>query len=137
MSLYNDLKILLIEDDNIEVLKLKKAISREFTKYTLSLVKNVKEALLMIAKEFPDMILYDLDMSPTNGIDFLNIIKADENLNHIPVVFLTSSKNDKDIYNCYKLGIAGYIIKPSKYKDYEMKIKTIMDYWSHNEFLKL
>ena len=56
---------------------------------------------------------------------------------HIPVIILTTSDNNRDIYNCYKLGIAGYMIKPLKYEEYEIKIKIIMNYWSLNEFLKI
>lgn len=137
MVLTDKLNILLIEDDRIEVLKLKRAIAEEFDNYFIQLAKDGKEAFSILENSLPDMILLDLNMPDTNGIEFLNLIKANDSLKHIPVIVLTTSDNDKDIYECYKLGIAGYIIKPLKYEDYETKIKAIIKYWSLNEFLKL
>ena len=131
------LKILLIEDDRIEVLKLKRSIPQEFEDYTLILANDGSEAFSTIEKDLPDMILLDLNMPDTNGIEFLSILKENPDLKHIPVVILTTSDSNKDIIECYKLGIAGYILKPLKYEDYEKKIQTIINYWSLNEFLQL
>ena len=131
------LKILLIEDDRIEVLKLKRSIPQEFEDYTLTLARDGNEAFSMIDKDLPDMILLDLNMPDTNGVEFLEIIKNNGDLKHIPVIILTTSNNNKDISECYKLGIAGYVLKPLKYEDYEQRIHAIIKYWSLNEFLKL
>lgn len=131
------LKILLIEDDRIEVLKLKRSIPQEFKNYTLTLANDGNEAFSLIEKDTPDMILLDLNMPDTNGIEFLEIIKGNEELKHIPVVILTTSNSNKDIFECYKLGIAGYVLKPLKYEDYEKKIQAIINYWNLNEFLEL
>lgn len=133
----NKLKILLIEDDRIEVIKLKRSIPKDFQDYTLTLANNGKDAFLEIEKGLPDMILLDLNMPDTNGIEFLTIMKNNQNLNHIPVIVLTTSNSNKDIFECYKLGIAGYVLKPLKYEDYEVKIQAIIKYWSINEFLKI
>lgn len=131
------LKILLVEDDRIEILKFKRSISNIVDNYDLSLSTNGKEAFLEIDKEIPDLVILDLNMPDTNGIEFLTILKNDEELKHIPVIILTTSNNDKDISECYRLGIAGYVLKPLKYDDYESKIKAILRYWSLNEFLNL
>lgn len=131
------IKILLIEDDRIEVLKLKRSIPEEFEDYTLTLANDGHEAFSIIKNNLPDMILLDLNMPDTNGIEFLQEIKSKEDLKHIPVVVLTTSDSNKDISECHKLGIAGYVLKPLKYEDYEQKIKAIIKYWSVNEFLKL
>lgn len=135
--LKSKLKILLIEDDRIEVIKLKRSIPQEFEDYTLTLANDGNEALSILEKEIPDMILLDLNMPDTNGIEFLTILKSNDELMHIPVVILTTSNSDKDVQDCYKLGIAGYVLKPLKYDEYEQKIKAIINYWSLNEFLKL
>ncbi|WP_439130566.1 response regulator [Polaribacter sp.] len=132
----NKIKILLVEDDHIEVMKLKRSISKEFDNYYLSTASNGKKALSLIEKELPDLIILDLNMPDTNGNEFLSIIKGNEDYMHIPVIVLTTSNHDKDIKECYKLGIAGYIVKPLKYEEYEAKIKAVMHYWSLNEFLK-
>lgn len=131
------LKILLVEDDRIEILKFKKSVSNIINDYDLSLSNNGKEAFIEIDKEIPDLIILDLNMPDTNGIEFLTILKNDEELKHIPVIILTTSNNDKDISECYRLGIAGYVLKPLKYDDYESKIKAVLRYWSLNEFLNL
>jgi len=131
------LKILLVEDDRIEILKFKRSISNIVDDYDLSLSNNGKEAFFEIDKEIPDLIILDLNMPDTNGIEFLTILKNDDELKHIPVIILTTSNNDRDISECYRLGIAGYVLKPLKYDDYESKIKSILRYWSLNEFLNL
>lgn len=84
----------------------------------------------------PNLILLDLNMPDTNGIEFMQIMKGRDDLLHIPVIILTTSNNERDIHECYKLGIAGYVLKPLKYEEYEAKIKAIFRYWSLNEFLK-
>ena len=56
------------------------------------------------------------------------------NLKHIPTVVLTTSNNNEDITECYRIGIAGYMLKPLKYADYEKKISVILEYWSLNQF---
>lgn len=131
------LKILLVEDDRIEILKFKRSVSNIINDYDLSLSNNGKEAFIEIDKEIPDLIILDLNMPDTNGIEFLTILKNDDELKHIPVIILTTSNNDKDISECYRLGIAGYVLKPLKYDDYESKIKAVLRYWSLNEFLNL
>lgn len=131
------LKVLLIEDDRIEVVKFKRAISEEFKDLEILQASNGKEALELINEPYPHVIVLDLNMPDTDGIEFLSIIKSDENIDHIPVIILTTSDNEKDIDECYRLGIAGYFIKPLKYEDYEQKIKMILNYFKYNEFLTL
>ncbi|KOY52861.1 response regulator [Polaribacter dokdonensis] len=129
------LKVLLVEDDRIEVLKLQRSIAKDLDNYELTLATNGKEAFERIEEDMPNLILLDLNMPDTNGIEFMQIMKGRDELLHIPVIILTTSNNERDIHECYKLGIAGYVIKPLKYEDYEAKIKAIFRYWSLNEFL--
>ncbi len=75
-------------------------------------------------------------MPDTNGTEFLSIVKNISKLKHIPIIVLKSSNNVSDIEECYELGIAGYILKSLKYEDYEIKINTMLKYWSVNEFLQ-
>ncbi len=131
------LKILLVEDNKIEIIKLKRSISKELQNYALTIAENGREALASIKLDVPDLILLDLNMPDMNGKEFLTIIKQKEDLKHIPVIILTTSSNNVDISDCYALGIAGYILKPLKMQDYELKIQAIMNYWNFNEFLKL
>lgn len=133
-----ELNILFLEDDKIEVLKFERVLTSLDPDHTLEVVNNGEEALEFLKKNSipPDIILLDLNMPKLNGIEFLRLIKSDPRLMYIPAVVLTTSLNNKDLFECYKLGIAGYILKPLKYEDYLIKIKYMIDYWSINEFKK-
>lgn len=133
------LKILLIEDDIIEVMKLKRTISKLQLDHDIIEANDGEEALNILQKknEFPDIILLDLNMPKINGIEFLNILKADDVLKYIPTIILTTSNNQQDLLECYKIGIAGYILKPLKYEDYVLKIEKLLAYWSINELKKI
>ena len=74
-------------------------------------------------------------MPKLNGIEFLTILKNDEILKYIPAIILTTSSNHKDMLECYKIGIAGYVLKPLKYEDYTDRIKRMLDYWSITELI--
>lgn len=132
------LRILLIEDDAIEVMKLKRAIAKLEMNHELIEAKNGEEALEILKDHtvLPDVIFLDLNMPKINGIEFLKILKKDEILRFLPTVMLTTSSNRKDILACYDTGVAGYIIKPLKYDHYVEKIKAALEYWSMNELIK-
>lgn len=132
------LKILLIEDDAIEVMKLKRAIKKLELDHELIEAKNGEEALVILRddKVIPDVIFLDLNMPKINGLEFLRILKKDDILRYIPTVMLTTSNNRKDVLACYETGVAGYIIKPLKYDDYVKKINVALQYWSMNELIK-
>lgn len=131
------LKIMLIEDDMIEVMKLKRAVSSLQLKHKVIEANNGEEALKSLEQKdnLPDIILLDLNMPKINGIEFLKIIKADERLKFIPTIILTTSNNQRDLLECYKIGIAGYVLKPLKYEDYVSKIEKLLSYWSINELI--
>ncbi|WP_405381475.1 response regulator [Maribacter sp. LLG6340-A2] len=130
--------ILLIEDDLIEVMKLKRTVSKLNLKHSIIESKNGEEALeyLKSGKKLPDIILLDLNMPRMNGIEFLNILKNDEVLCYLPTIILTTSENRADLLKCYQAGIAGYVIKPLKYEDYQSKLNAVLEYWSVNQLVK-
>jgi CheY-like chemotaxis protein len=133
------LKILLIEDDTIEVMKLNRTIKSLQLNHEIIEANNGEDALKILEKKdrLPDIILLDLNMPKMNGIEFLSILKNDENLRFIPCIILTTSNNHNDLLQCFKIGIAGYVLKPLKYDDYVSKIEKIFSYWSINELIKL
>ncbi len=133
------ISFLLIEDDLIETLKFNRVLDTLEAKHLVNRVENGEEALefLKNTDEVPDVILLDLNMPKMNGIEFLKILKEDEVLKYIPAIILSTSNNQKDILECYKIGVAGYIMKPLKYEDYTLKIKNLVAYWSCNEFIKI
>ncbi|NKI30726.1 response regulator [Croceivirga thetidis] len=131
------MKVLFIEDDMIETMKLHRAISNFESKHQIIEAKNGEEALeILNGGDLPDIILLDLNMPRMSGIEFLGILKQDEKLKYLPTIILTTSENRADLLTCFEIGIAGYIIKPLKYEDYEAKIKKVFDYWQVSELIK-
>jgi CheY-like chemotaxis protein len=131
------LNILLIEDDAIEVMKFNRVLSTLGLNHKIVEANNGEEALeiLKIKETVPDIIILDLNMPKINGIEFLQILKNDSYLRYIPAIILTTSNNHKDVLECYKIGIAGYVLKPLKYEDYVDRIKKTLEYWSSNELI--
>ena len=133
------LNIFLIEDDMIEVMKFQRTIASLQLDHKIIEANNGEEALQILEKkdELPDIILLDLNMPKINGIEFLNILKSDDVLRYIPTIILTTSQNQKDLLECYKIGIAGYVLKPLKYEDYVSKMGKLLAYWSINELKQI
>lgn len=129
---------MLIEDDTIEVMKLQRAIAKLEMPHEIIEAKNGEEALQILKdnNSLPDLILLDLNMPRINGLEFLKILKQDEFMRFLPVVILTTSSNRKDMLECYREGVAGYILKPLKYDDYVEKIRVVLNYWGTNELIK-
>jgi CheY-like chemotaxis protein len=121
------LKILFIEDDTIEVIKFNRVLKAFGSHHLIIEAENGEDAL---------QILKEKEVTPElNGKEFLKILKNDETLKYIPAIILTTSSNDKDILECYKIGIAGYILKPLKYEDYVERIEKLVAYWATNELI--
>ena len=131
------LNILFVEDDFIEVMKFNRVLKALGLYHRLIEANNGEEALSILRDKeiIPDIILLDLNMPKLNGIGFLKILKNDEHLKQIPAIIFTTSNKHRDIIECYKIGIAGYILKPLKYDDYQVIVKKTLDYWSTNELI--
>jgi len=71
----------------------------------------------------------DLKMPRVNGIEVLKKIKADERTKKIPVVILTSSKEDPDIQECYRLGVNSYVVKPVQFEQFVKSVSELGLYW--------
>jgi CheY-like chemotaxis protein len=131
------LKILFIEDDTIESMKFNRVLKTLELPHQIIEAKNGEEALEILKdkQNLPEIIILDLNMPKMNGIEFLTIVKNDLILKYIPAIILTTSNNHKDVKQCYKIGIAGYVLKPLKYEDYVSKIQKLLAYWSCNELI--
>lgn len=77
----------------------------------------------------PKLILLDIQMPKVNGMEVLEKIKSDPRTKTIPVVMLTSSKEDPDIQKCYALGANSYIVKPVNFEGFAEAIKHLGFYW--------
>ena len=128
--------ILLVEDDTVDVMTVKRALKEIHVSNNLITVSNGEEALKYLRddnNEKPCIILLDLDMPRMSGFEFLKIAKQEEVLKMIPVVVLTTSKEEQDKMESFKLGIAGYMIKPVNYQQFVEVIRTINIYWTLSE----
>lgn len=77
----------------------------------------------------PRVILLDLKMPKVNGIEVLQRIRADERTRTIPIVMLTSSKEDPDIKKCYELGANSYVVKPVEFDAFQKAISNLGLFW--------
>jgi len=120
-------------------MKLQRTVSKLQLKHNIIEAKNGEQALeaLESSTVLPDIILLDLNMPRMSGIEFLTILKKHESYKYLPTIILTTSENRADLLECYRIGIAGYVIKPLKYEDYEMKLKKVFEYWETNELVKV
>ncbi len=77
----------------------------------------------------PRLILLDLKMPKVNGLEVLERLKKDPHTSGIPIVVLTSSKEDPDVASCYKLGVNSYIVKPVGFENFTQSIAQLGVYW--------
>ncbi|MFC1835170.1 response regulator [Thermodesulfobacteriota bacterium] len=103
---------------------------------SLTIVGDGEQALEFLRNEDnpkPCLILLDINMPRMNGIEFLRIAKSDASLKRIPVVVLTTSKEDQDKFDSFDLGVAGYMIKPADYLKFVELVRTVDCYWTISE----
>jgi CheY-like chemotaxis protein len=125
--------VLLGEDDTVDAMTVRRAFRDLQMTNPLVHAVNGEEALARLQEETGDkpcLILLDLNMPRMNGIEFLEIIKADAELKKIPVVVLTTSSEERDIAESFRLNVAGYITKPVDYRNFVDAVRTIDLYWT-------
>ncbi len=128
--------ILLVEDGRVDTMITQRAFKELKIPNQLLATGNGEEALAYLKDENtekPCLVLLDLNMPRMNGIEFLEIIKQDDNLKKIPVIILTTSNEKKDKIESFRLSVAGYMVKPIEYKQFVEMIKTIDVYWTTSE----
>ncbi|BDZ66886.1 response regulator [Methanobacterium ferruginis] len=135
----DELEILLVEDNPTDAELTMRALKRKNLANRLVWVKDGEEALNFIyargqfadrnPEDLPRLILLDLRMPKVDGLEVLKEIKADENTCRIPVVVLTSSQEDRDIVESYKLGVNSYVSKPVEFDDFIDAVSTLGLYW--------
>ena len=132
----NSKPILLVEDDRVDAMTVERALKGLKVRNPLVHSINGEQALAYLRDEGngkPCVILLDLNMPKMNGIEFLRIVKANSVLKKIPIVVLTTSKEKEDIAESFKLGTAGYMVKPADYEKFVEIIEAIYLYWTLSE----
>jgi CheY-like chemotaxis protein len=138
------INILLVEDDEVDVMNVKRAFKKNKIANPLYIASNGLEALAMLrGKDGQDavipksrrLILLDLNMPKMNGLEFLHELRADPELQVIPVIVLTTSDEDRDRIEAYHLNVAGYILKPVTFSKFADVMVTLNKYWTLCEML--
>ena len=128
--------ILVVEDDDVDAMTVRRALRELKVTNRVDTVANGEEALAFLrnpAQRRPCIILLDLKMPRMNGIEFLEIAKKDDELKSIPVIVLTTSREEQDKLDSFKLGVAGYIVKPADYRQFVDVARTVDLYWTLSE----
>lgn len=126
-------EILLVEDNPDDAGLTIRALKKHNLANNLLHLEDGAEALSFIfsekLKNLPRLILLDLKMPKVDGIEVLKKLKADNERKVIPVVVLTSSKEERDIIESYKLGVNAYIVKPVDFEKFVEAISQIGFFW--------
>jgi len=135
----SEIEILLVEDNASDAEMTIRALKKQNISNSIVHLKDGAEALDFIfgtgryenrnINQKPKMILLDLKMPKVNGIEVLKTLKSDERTRKIPIIVLTSSKEDPDIKVCYELGVNSYIVKPVGFENFSAAITNLGAYW--------
>jgi CheY-like chemotaxis protein len=135
----NSVEILLVEDNTSDAKLTIRALTKHNLCNNLIHLPDGAEALdFLFAKgkysgreinDKPKVVLLDLNMPKIGGLEVLREIKNDERTKYIPVVVMTSSKEDRDILESYKLGVNSYVVKPVGFDNFSKAVAELGLYW--------
>jgi CheY-like chemotaxis protein len=132
-------RILLVEDDPKDVELTLTALEEYHLANEVIVARDGEEALEYLhsrgkfktrSSDNPAVILLDLKLPKVDGLEVLKQIKSEEKLSMIPVVVLTSSKEEKDMVASYRLGVNGYVVKPVDFHEFVNAIKELGVFWA-------
>ena len=128
------LHILLVEDDEVDVMNVRRSFDKNKITNPLYVAFNGIQALEMLRTgEVPNkrrLVLLDLNMPRMNGIEFLRELRKDPELRSIPVVVLTTSDAERDKIEAFDLNVAGYLVKPVTFPGFAELMVTLNKYWT-------
>ena len=135
-----DVSILLVEDDDIDIMVIERALKKLGLNNPLIIAKDGYEALEILRNEknkhidMPYVIILDLNMPRMNGFEFLDKLRDDPNLKRAIVFVLTTSNSDEDRYKSYDKNVAGYIVKKNIQGGFGKVVEMLDHYWRTIEF---
>lgn len=140
MKMVSDVrKILLVEDNANDVELTLSALGEYNLVNDVDVVRDGAEALDYLYKrgtyegretQEPAVVLLDLKLPKVDGLEVLEKIKADDNLRTVPVVMLTSSREEQDLVRSYKLGVNAYVVKPVEFGEFMNALKELGLFWA-------
>lgn len=135
-----ELKTILLAEDNPQDVELTiEALTEHKIANDVIAVKDGVEAMEYLNREGqyknrkkgnPAVLLLDIKMPRMDGIEVLEAIRKNENLKTLPVVMLTSSREEPDLIKCYELGVNAYVVKPVDFKEFLEAVKHIGIFWA-------
>jgi CheY-like chemotaxis protein len=139
MSLNNPVEILLVEDNPNDLELALHALKRNHLANHIEVVRDGADALDFIfctgayahrhVEDQPRVILLDLKLPKVDGMEVLQRIKGDPRTRSIPVVMLTSSREERDVVESYELGVNSYIVKPVDFEQFTEAVRGLGMYW--------
>lgn len=128
------LNILLVDDDEIDVMNVRRAFEKRKINNTLFFAGDGLKALEVLRDgTIPRqrrLVLLDINMPRMNGLEFLRELRADRELRTTPVVVLTTSNEERDRIEAYDFNVAGYLLKPVRFASFIDLIDTLHRYWT-------
>ncbi len=135
----NEVEILLVEDNPSDVELTLHALKKHHLCNQIHVVRDGAEALDFLfaagqdaerdVARLPKVVLLDLKLPKVDGLEVLRRIKADPRTRTIPVVVLTSSREDRDVVESYQLGVNSYIVKPVDFQQFDEAVRQLGCYW--------
>lgn len=139
MNDLNEIEVLLVEDNPCDAEMTLRTLRKRHTSNHMVHVKDGQEALDWLFGTgpysgrdpaiHPKVVLLDLKLPKVDGIEVLRAIRADERTRLIPVVVMTSSLEDKDVVETYKLGVNSYVVKPVDFDEFSAAVAELGHYW--------
>jgi CheY-like chemotaxis protein len=132
-------RILLAEDNEHDVELTLNALSENHLANEVVVVRDGAEALDYLYRRGPYsgreegnpvVVLLDLKMPKVDGLDVLRQLKGDDNLRYIPVVMLTSSREENDLIESYRLGVNAYVVKPVEFSGFVQAVGELGVFWA-------
>jgi CheY-like chemotaxis protein len=128
------INLLLVDDDDVDAMNLQRALDRGKIATTLYRAVDGVEALAMLrdgrVPRERRLVLLDINMPRMNGIELLRELRADPELQLTPVVALTTSNDDRDRVEAYRLNVAGYLLKPVTFTAFVEMMTALSQYWT-------
>ncbi|OAI40020.1 two-component system response regulator [bacterium SCGC AG-212-C10] len=132
-------EILIVEDNPNDLELTLRAFKRHNVANSVVVVRDGAEALEFLfctgryversISDVPKVVLLDLKLPLIDGLEVLRRVKADERTQAIPIVVLTSSKEDRDLAECYRMGVNSYIVKPVNFEQFTESVRQLGMYW--------
>ena len=144
MSALHSVEIMLVEDNPADLELALLALHEASPQSTIHVARDGVEALDYIfcegayasrrVEDTPNVILLDLKLPKVDGLDVLKRIKGDARTKLIPIVMLTSSREQRDVVESYQLGVNSYIVKPVNFERFTEAVRNLVVYWQlHNQ----